>query len=68
VHRHWTAFQFPQAVAAGSEVTVDGRAVGKVTSLAAVNGGWLGLGYIREPHHQAGQAVAAGAVGGTVAG
>ncbi|HET9785188.1 MAG TPA: hypothetical protein VFP94_09575, partial [Terriglobales bacterium] len=68
VHRHWTSFQFAEAVGAGSEVAVDGKAVGKVTSLTVLDGGWLGLGYIRDPHHQPGQAVTAGAVRGTVAG
>ncbi|MGN6592651.1 MAG: CAF17-like 4Fe-4S cluster assembly/insertion protein YgfZ [Terriglobales bacterium] len=66
VHRHWAAFQFPEAVAAGSEVQAEGKAVGKVTSVTQRGGGWLGLGYIRDPHHQPGQTVAAGAVTGTV--
>jgi aminomethyltransferase len=66
VHRHFTAFRFAAEAAAGSEVAVDGKAVGRLTSITRRDGEWVGLGYIRDPHHQPGQRVGAGAVAGTV--
>lgn len=66
VHRHWLAYRFPQIVPAGAAVEVEGRAVGKLTSLAARGRDWFGLGYIREPHQTPGTAVTAGGVAGEV--
>lgn len=66
VHRHWTGFAFPAAVAPGTPVQVEGREVGQVTSVAARGAGWFGLGYIRDPFQGRATPVQAGAVAGLV--
>lgn len=66
VHRHWSGFRLGAAVPAGEAVEVEGKAVGKLTSVAARGSEWFGLGYIRDPHQVPGTAIIAGGVSGEV--
>lgn len=62
VHRHWSALRLEAAVEPGAALRVEEREVGKLTSVAPRDGGWVGLGYIRDPHAAPGAKLQAGAV------
>lgn len=72
VHRHLVRFHLQGPVASGTAVEVAGVAVGRITSVTLHNGhngqkpSYIALGYIRDPHAQAGTVVTAGAVTGEV--
>ncbi len=66
VHRHWRAIRFAAPVEAGAKLEAGGQEVGALTSVAARNGDWLGLGYVREPAAAAGAKVTAGGATGEV--
>lgn len=69
VHRHWSAFRFTAPVAPGAAIEADGRAAGKITSVAplvleAAASEVFALGYIRDA--APGTAVSAAGVSGAV--
>ncbi len=66
VHRHWRAIRFRAPVEAGAVLEAEGKAVGALTSAAARNGDWLGLGYLRDPAAAPGAGVTAGGAAGEV--
>ncbi|TAN21523.1 MAG: folate-binding protein [Acidobacteria bacterium] len=67
VHRHWSAFGFAAHVAAGAAIESEGRAAGKITSVApptqdSADTKYFALGYIRDA--TPGAAVTAAGVSG----
>lgn len=66
VHRHLRTLRFDAAVEPGSALTAAGASIGRLTSVAPRDGAWLALGYVRDPHAEAGARLEAEGVPGTV--